>query len=132
MDGKKAYTRFTVQFSRIDPLHLQVAEILNRQGRRGKAQYIVNAVLHYERCDEAPDTKRPARIDEKVIEAVINRILRDRAETGPISPANHTPVRQEGKPPRAIEEIRFDDAVEMLGEAGFNAVAAALDMFRKK
>jgi len=30
------------------------------------------------------------------------------------------------------EEISFDDALEALGEEGFNTVADALDMFRKK
>ena len=48
MSGKMVDTRFTIQFSRTNPAHIQAAEILNQQGQRGKAQYIANAVLHYE------------------------------------------------------------------------------------
>ena len=136
MDGKKADTRFTLQFNQIDPAHLQVAEILNNQGRRGKAQYIVNAVLHYEHCDEAPDLNRPARIDDKAIEAVVNRILRGKVvDTGSVrqpASASATPAGQEPKRAHPVEEISFDDAMESLGEDGFNAVVGALDMFRRK
>jgi len=46
MPYKKADARFSLQFNRTDPAHLQVIGILNRIGRRGKAQYIVDAVLY--------------------------------------------------------------------------------------
>jgi len=79
--GKKSETRFTIQFSRSDPKHIQVAEILNNQARYGKAQYIVDAVLHYESCTETCSMNRAAGVgvDEKAIEAVVNRILMDRS-----------------------------------------------------
>ena len=132
MADKMVDTRFTIQFSKTDPTHLQVAEILNQQGRRSKAQYLVNAVLHYENCDAMPDTQRPARVDEKVIEAVVNRILRDRADAAadaPIVPVPKDPAAMQSRP---SEEINYDDALEALGEDGFNAVTGALDMFRRK
>ena len=136
MGVKKTGTKFTLQFSQTDPLHLQVAELLNKQGHRGKAQYLVNAVLHYENCDELPKIKRPVRVDEKIIEAVVNRILRDRGErivektvVPTLAPAAKIKKSQQ---PQPDEEINFDEAMEELGEAGFNAIAGALDMFRKK
>lgn len=46
MGEKKDSFRFTVQFNAGDPSHQQVAAILNEQGRR-KAQFLVNAVIHY-------------------------------------------------------------------------------------
>jgi len=132
MADKLVDTRFTIQFSRTDPTHLQAAEILNRQGRRSKAQYLVNAVLHYENCGEVPNMQRPAAFDEKVIEAVVNRILRDRAESVAYAPAGAVSVKRTEMQSQPADEINFDDAVEALGEDGFKAVAGALDMFRKK
>jgi hypothetical protein len=128
-----AETRFTIQFSQTDPSHLHVAEILNRQGRRSKAQYIVNAVLHYENCGETPNIQRSVAFDEKFIEAVVNRILRDRAEAGTGDPPNSASVSQGGTTKRTFaEEMSFDDAVEALGQDGFDAIVGALDLFRKK
>ena len=129
---KKSGTKFTIQFNQTDPAHLQVAELLNKQGHRGKAQYIVNAVLHYENCDETPDMKRPARIDEKVIEAVVNRILRDRGEHTADKAVDSAPVELIKESQQSDEEVNFDDALETLGESGFDAIAGALDMFRRK
>ena len=139
MGVKKTGTKFTLQFNQTDPMHLQVAELLNKQGHRGKAQYIVNAVLHYENCDETPDINRPVRVDEKIIEAVVNRILRDRGEHIVEKAVVPSPVKRTEKiqqphsnEEQSDEEINFDEAMDVLGEDGFNAVAGALDMFRKK
>ena len=132
MSGKMAETRFTIQFSRTDPSHLQAAEILNRQGKRSKAQYITNAVLHYENCGETPNIQRTSEFDIKIIESVVNRILRDREETGK-DKTNDTAISGKSKNPILdTEEISLDDAFEALGEDGFNAVAGTLDMFRRK
>ena len=82
MTDKKSDRKFTIQFNRADPLHLQVSDILNRQMRYGKAQYIVDAVIHYNNCGLVESAFRPVRIDEKHIEAVVKRILQDRQESG--------------------------------------------------
>lgn len=133
MGSKKNSTRFSIVFSKTDPLHLQTIELLNGQGYRGKAQYIVNAVLHYNSCDKALDTLRLSRIDEKAIEAVVKRLLRDGAVIATDAPSDCTAETPMDEPQaKPAEEISFDDAVEALGEDGFNAVAGALDMFRSK
>lgn len=46
MEKKNAFVT-TIGFNRNDPIHVVVAELLNSM-RRGKAQYIVNAVLAYQ------------------------------------------------------------------------------------
>ena len=130
MSGKMAETRFTIQFSRTDPSHLQVAEILNRQGRRSKAQYIVNAVLHYENCSETPHMARTSELDVKVIEAVVNRMLMEWGKSIPGEPLKKAHVPE--KPASQSEEISFDDALKALGEDGINAIAGTLDLFRNK
>ena len=133
MHGKKTESKFTIQFSRTDPSHIQVADILNRQERHGKARYIVEAVTHYLSCD---DTRLPVRIDEKHIEVIVSRILRSWRESGSDSLSVSVPdSRVDDSLPSAMDyadDIIFNDAVETLGEDGFNAIAGALDMFRKK
>ena len=46
MGEKKMPGRFTLQFNMDDPQQREVAQFLDRQGRR-KTQFITNAVLHY-------------------------------------------------------------------------------------
>ena len=132
MDGKIDKTKFTIQFSKTDPSHLQVADILNRQGRRSKAQHLVNAVLHFENCSATPNIHRTSDFDVKVIEAVVYRLLQDKVigsvqKLEPALPAKSVEVIR-----RDADEMNFDSALEALGEDGFNAVANTLDMFRNK
>ena len=136
MSDNNTRSRFSIFFDKTDPSHFQVAEILSRQGYRGKAQYLVNAVLHYEGHTEMPGAKRPARFDEKVIEAVVNRILKNReipiAGQHPAKPIDTYADMNEGTAHiPLVEDITFDDALDELGEDGLNAVLGALDMFRK-
>ena len=45
---KKLRERFSIKFNLAAPDHKCVIEILEKQGARNKAPYIVRAVLHYE------------------------------------------------------------------------------------
>ena len=122
--NKKVETRFSIQFNQANPEHVQVADILNRQACRSKAQYIVNAVLHYESRNEAHN-------DEKHIELVVNRILLDKEKSGPGIMPGATPYKQMRKQPQPTDDI-IDDTEEPLGADGVSVVNSALDMFRKK
>ena len=136
MNSKKSDTRFTIQFNRDNPLHIQVVDILNRQNQRGKARFIVDAVLHYINCDVTPDTTLPARLDEKSIESIVSRMLRDRQESGAVvSPVSVLVDEVESQSDQSLlytEDVGFDDVTEALGEEGMKAVLDALDMFRKR
>jgi len=114
MDDKKVKTRFTIQFSRYDPSHLQVAEILNRQAMRGKAQYIVNAVMYFESHNES-DTKMTSSIDKSYIESIVDKMLRDREKKGAGITPDAAPLKQ-----------------ETIGANGLIAVASTLEMFRNR
>ena len=59
VSDKKSNTKFTIQFSRKDIAHIQVAKILNQQARGNKAQYIVDAVLHYVNSGGAREAQLP-------------------------------------------------------------------------
>ena len=133
MKEKKTGSKFTILFSQANPIHIQAADILNRQPQRGKAHYIATAILHYENRNDA---QPPPQVDEKSIEAVVSRLLRNRQESGASEPFVFAPDGQGEKmlvvSTDSVSEIYFDDAAEALGEDGFDAVANALDMFRRK
>jgi hypothetical protein len=130
MGVKKIGKRFSIVFNEIDPQHLQVIELLNKREYRGKAQYIVNAVLQYENGGVTPETQLPSRFDEIIIEAVVNRLLRDRTESGKETPRILISKKPADEQPQFAEEIDFDEAIETLGEDGINAIADAMEMFR--
>lgn len=76
MAAKKDPYKFTIQFNPADPIHLQTADLLNRQGRR-KAQFLVNAVMHYIHCSQTPDIPQAPPLDTKLIETVVRQILKE-------------------------------------------------------
>ena len=131
MAGKKTGTRFTIQFNRENPAHIQAAEILNSQGERGKAQYIARAVLHYESCCETPEAKHQQMIDEKTIEAVVERILLDR-DDGVAKPSADIPGSRQGRQQGASGDIACDGTVEDIGKDGRDAIAGTMKAFRMK
>lgn len=123
--AKKDIYKFTIQFSSGDPQHQQVAEILNRQGRR-KAQFLVNTVLHYIHCSETPDIpQQPVNTD--AIETIVRRIMEEYSEKPTRQDVKQTPEKKTVK----SEEIAFDDAAELLGEDGMAAVRNTIASFRR-
>jgi len=142
MRGKKSESKFTIQFNRLDSSHIQVADILNRQQRYGKAQYIVDAVIHYINCGLNAHDAQTARIDERHIEAVVCRILKSRqdgsADKAVLTAANASiaPAASSAgditSPLPLDDGINLSDSVDAIGEDGFTAIANALDMFRSK
>jgi hypothetical protein len=131
MLGKKAGTKFTIIMRDNDPLHLQAAEILNHLGYHGKAQYVVDAILHYANRTDEPsmqDELQSARLDEKAIEAMLNRLLRERGDIG-IGGNLATDEDQDECTVMSADEINLDDALDVLSGDGFSAIANALEMF---
>ena len=136
MNTKKTDLKFTILFNQNDPVHLQAVDILKRQPQRGKAHYIAKAITYYENFNGVSDKHSPAQIDEKYIEMIVNKLLRNRQGKSevdlPASVSDNHADNQEIQQSNNAEEINFDDAMDALGEDGFNAVAGALDMFRRK
>ena len=124
--AKKDIYKFTIQFSSGDPQHQQVAEILNRQGRR-KAQFLVNTVLHYIHCSETPDIPQQPPINTDAIETIVRRIMEEYAPKPTRQDARQTPEKKTVK----SEEIAFNDAAELLGEDGMAAVRNTIASFRR-
>ena len=122
MGEKKDAFRFTVQFNAGDPSHQQVAAILNEQGRR-KAQFLVNAVIHYINCPESPEATAAPKIDRQTVERLVREILSNmQPETTPTAEGN-TPG--DFPPVTASESIPFD-AAAVLGEDDFLSLLSSL------
>lgn len=124
--AKKDIYKFTIQFSSGDPQHQQIAEILNRQGRR-KAQFLVNTVLHYIHCSETPDIPQQPPVNTDAIETIVRRIIEEYSEKPTRQDVRKTPEKKTVK----SEEIAFDDAAELLGEDGIAAVRNTIASFRR-
>lgn len=123
MGEKKDEYRFTIQFSPADPGHKQVAEILNKLGRR-KAQYIVNAVLCYLNKTETTEPGQPLPLNYHTVEVMVNRILAEKAVL------RNEPVKQNSK--HRGEEINFEGAEQEVGQDDLTAIADSITAFRKK
>lgn len=124
--AKKALYKFTIQFNSGDPQHQQTAEILNQQGRR-KAQFLVNAVLHYLHCSETPDIPQPAPVDVGAIETIVRRIMEEQTDRNEPSEVKQGPVKRSVR----SEQIDFNDATDVLGEDGMAAIRNTMASFRK-
>jgi len=131
MGNEKDYSRFNLKFNKTDPRHIMAVGILNRQGVRSKAQYIVNAVLHYENCGKSVDDSLQAQFNQKLIEIAMNRVLHGSPDDQSEKRVAGNDDRQDEMIPNFAEDIVFDEAFIELGEDGINAIAGALDMFRR-
>ncbi len=128
MTEKKDLYKFTIQFNPADPTHRQTADLLNQQGRR-KAQFLVNAVMHYIHCSETPDIVPPAVFDTALLETVVRRILNEqKVDASPAKENRESPPKVPLKPSEAIQ---FEEASDMLGAEGLAAIANTMAMFRK-
>lgn len=124
MAQKNNPMRFTVQFSPGDPCHQQTVDILNQQGRR-KAQFIVNAVMHYINCSEIPDVK-PAAIDTALIEGIVRRLLNEQGKVAGLA----TPEQPQRKVHKS-ESISIKEAEDAIGAEGMAAIIQTMAGFRR-
>lgn len=86
MKKKKDRERFSIKFNENDPAHDAVIRLLEKQGPHSKAQFIVNAVLHYINCPESPDAAVPRIADRAAIEEIVAEIL---GRTGIVKQSGH-------------------------------------------
>ena len=132
MTGKKDPGRFTISLNLEDPIQREVADAINRQGQRRKAQFIVNAISHYIHCTESPviPCDNAAKAADAIgIEAVIRKIL---SEQGLIGEENYlTPAIQVEIPTEQETEIRRRTE-EVIGEKGLTAMKNSLAAFRRR
>lgn len=126
MAEKKDPSKFTIGFNRQDPQHRIVIDLINQQGRR-KAQFIVNAVLHYIHCTETPDIPQPVPVDSKMIEEIVLRILQQRTAAGPTPEPKQTTTKR----PTKSESVHMDEMEDLLGKEGMSTIVNTLAAFRR-
>ena len=85
MGTKKDRGRFTIKFNENDPAHEAVISILEQQGSRQKARFLVNAVLHYTQCSEVLNiSKIPLQtIDKETVRIIVREILNEQQNRKP-------------------------------------------------
>ena len=121
MHEKKDPYKFTIQFNPSDPTHQQTAVLLNRQGRR-KAQFLVNAVMHYIDIPQEPP------VDTALIETIVRKVLKEQSEEPQIKKTEkHHPSTVQAPE----DDFSFDEAAGALGADGLAAIANTMAMFRR-
>ena len=82
MEKKNPYV-MTIGFKKDDPDHIMVAELLNSMGR-GKAQYIVKAVLVYQNLQQSGELPTGASIglDYDAVRRIVLQVLEERDGQG--------------------------------------------------
>lgn len=71
MTEKKYPYKFTIEFNKNNPQHVQAAGILNQLPRREKADYITRAILAYERKPEQGE----GMVNMGTLKQIIRQIL---------------------------------------------------------
>lgn len=122
--GKKNAFVTTIGFNKNDPAHVQVAEFLNGM-ERGKAQYIVNAVLAYQNGAQAGDTAYAGQaVDYEKIRQFVLQVIREheRQET----PHNETAGEAAGQDAAGEQE----GAAFGFDEDALNGIMSSLEAFK--
>lgn len=131
MSEKKNRERFSIKFNENDPAHDTVIRLLEKQGPHRKAQFIVNAVLHYINCRETPDMLSPQAIDRESIEEIIREIL-DRKENEYPNQSSLAEVEMLEKQISAGQKSKrgVEDAQKEVDQATLALIADTMSAFR--
>ena len=119
--GKKNAFVTTIGFNKNDPAHVQVAEFLNGM-ERGKAQYIVNAVLAYQNGD-MPHAGQA--VDYERIRQFVLQVIREHER----QEAPHTDMAEEPARPDAAKER--EGASFGFDEDALSGIMSSLEAFKR-
>lgn len=120
--AKKNPYRFNLQFDRNDPNHQEVVEILTAEGRR-RAQFVVNAILHYKYCENSTNigidqNKLLLRRIEEVVKTTVEDSLKKVQLKTVQTPEQKKPLRRSAE--ISMEDIEIDgkDAESVMRSLG--------------
>ena len=123
--GKKNAFVTTIGFNKNDPAHVQVAEFLNSM-ERGKAQYIVNAVLAYQNGGAAAGISAgQAAVDYEQIRQFVLQVIREHER----QEAPHTDMAEEPARPDAAKER--EGASFGFDEDALSGIMSSLEAFKR-
>lgn len=117
----------TVGFKKDDPDHVYVAELLNSMGR-GKAQYIVKAVMLYQDMQESGETvSTGSTYDYERIRRVVLQVIEERERHLGV------PVREVALPEEKKKETEpEEDMLTSLDDDALNGIMASLAAFQQQ
>lgn len=118
----------TVGFKKDDPEHVYVAELLNAMGR-GKAQYIVKAVMVYQNMQQSGEVVPAAGspLDYDRIRNIVYQVLEERERQDNFQMPKQTATMQEE--PKPEEE---DNPLSELDENALNGIMASIAAFQEQ
>ncbi len=122
MEKKNPYI-MTIGFKKEDPDHVYVAEFLNSLGR-GKAQYIVKAVLAYQNGKQNGEILQPAEnpFDYDTIKQIVLQVMEERE-------------RQTGNVIGTVQEIgseKENDLLQGFDEDALTGIVESLQAFQEQ
>ena len=126
--GKKNPYITTIGFKRDDPDHVYVAELLNRMSR-GKAQYIVKAVMLYQDMQERGEVvPKASSLDYEWIRGVVLQVIeeRERKMGMPVEKVSLEEI------PKKEPETKREDVLTSLDEDALNGIIASLAAFQRQ
>lgn len=134
MKEKKDRERFSIKFNENDPAHDAVIRLLEKQGPHSKAQFIVNAVLHYVNCTETPDISPAQTAGRASIEKIVMEILnnRDNGQQDTVNEIGFRKAIREEPVPAGLQERRRDaePKQEAMDAAAWAMIADTMSAFR--
>ena len=125
MEKKNSFVT-TIGFNKNDPDHVLVAEFLNGMSR-GKAQYIVNAVLAYQRLQQGDVGSPAGSFDYERIKALVLQVIKEHErekETAYVTTAVEEPIT---KGEAAGEQ---DELLAGFSEDTLQGIMDSLDAFK--
>jgi len=114
----------TIGFKKEDPEHVYVAELLNSMGR-GKAQYIVKAVMCYQKYLKNGQTGLREACDYELVKQMVYRALQEfNGSENAVLP--ETPVKQDTQQSKEPE----DSMLSGLDEDAMSGILASIAAFQ--
>ena len=107
--------------------------MLEEQPPRCKAQFIVNAVLHYINCPETPDISLAQSVDKESIRTIVLEILRQQGIEQKKEKTMEEPVQQRTNLLQSEEKVEQEKNVGGNGamdHATLSLIADTLSAFR--
>ena len=117
----------TIGFKKDDPEHIYVAELLNSLGR-GKAQYIVKAILAYQSnvSGEEPRTTQAGGLDYIAVKRIVLQVLEEQGrQYGGVTVSK--PEREE-----IVDEIPENDFLQNFDDEAIDGIMAAMAAFQEE
>lgn len=126
MEKRNPYVT-TIGFKKDDPDHVYVAELLNSMGR-GKAQYIVKAILAYQGLQKRGELPQSAgmSVDYGIIRQIVMQIMDEREGKTSHSTVSVADTVQEP------EQGKEKDVLEGFDEAALNGIMESIAAFQNQ